>query len=84
MRPLFILVALCTCVLAAGAEWRSDEEFLQWSSVHLSSGRTDLAAVYPIWRRNAEFVRQQNDAGLSYTLSLNKFAHMVLRYAYDS
>ena len=44
--------------------------------MHLEAGR-DLATIYPVWKRNAEFVRAQNSQKLPYTVSMNKFGHLV-------
>ena len=44
--------------------------------MHLEAGR-DLATIYPVWKRNAEFVRAQNSLKLPYTVSMNKFGHLV-------
>ena len=44
--------------------------------MHLEAGR-DLATIYPVWKRNAEFVRTQNSLKLPYTVAMNKFGHLV-------
>ena len=74
------LLATCILLVAAvnggeGLSYRDDVEFLQWSSVHVE-GTKDLAEIYPMWRKNAEFVREQNSL-LSYNLAMNKFGHLV-------
>ena len=74
-------LVLCILFLAAvsaeeGLNYRDDVDFLRWSSMHLEAGR-DLATIYPVWKRNAEFVRAQNSLKLPYTVAMNKFGHLV-------
>ena len=74
-------LVLCILFLAAvsaeeSLNFRDDADFLRWSSMHLEAGR-DLATIYPVWKRNAEFVRAQNSLKLPYTVSMNKFGHLV-------
>ena len=74
-------LVLCILFLAAvsaekSLNYRDDVDFLRWSSMHLEAGR-DLATIYPVWKRNAEFVRAQNSLKLPYTVSMNKFGHLV-------
>ena len=58
-------------------DYVKDEEFHQWVSKFYKDGE-NLAEVYPIWRRNADFVKHHNSLqGLSYTVSLNQYAHLV-------
>ena len=57
--------------------YSEDAAFLQWSAQYFHGSSEDLARVYPTWKKNAEFVEQQNSLGLSYRVSLNKFAHLV-------
>eukprot|EP00731_Ephydatia_muelleri_P029307 Em0020g951a len=40
-------------------------------------GGNDPGKMYPSWRKNADFVNQHNAEGHSYTVSLNKFAHLT-------
>ena len=80
MATLAVLVGLLLCgslVLGGDPSYLQDERFLRWSETHLKAGSANLAEIYPTWRRNAEFVNRQNALGLSYTVSLNAFAHMV-------
>lgn len=72
---------LCILFLAAvcaeeGLNYRDDVDFMQWSSMHLEAG-SDLAKIYPVWKKNAEFVRAQNSLKLPYTVAMNKFGHLV-------
>ena len=74
-------LVLCILFLAAvsaeeSLNYRDDVDFLRWSSMHLEAGR-DLATIYPVWKRNAEFVRAQNSLKLPYTVAMNKFGHLV-------
>lgn len=74
-------LVLCILFLAAvcaeeGLNYRDDVDFMQWSSMHLEAG-SDLAKIYPVWKKNAEFVRAQNSLKLSYTVAMNKFGHLV-------
>ena len=79
----FLLTTVCLAFLALdGAYGRPhlrDEAFLQWGARYLGGTENDveLAEVYATWRDNAAFVERHNSRGLSYKLSLNKFAHMV-------
>ena len=57
-------------------DFLSDKEFQAWVSRHYD-GRIDLEEVYPTWRKNADFVKQHNSLQSSYSLSVNKFAHLV-------
>lgn len=74
-------LVLCILFLAAvcaeeGLNYRDDVDFMQWSSMHLEAG-SDLAKIYPVWKKNAEFVRAQNSLKLPYTVAMNKFGHLV-------
>jgi len=85
MRCLFALLALFAFYISRPAQaastnlsYREDEEFLRWcTEFYDSEDDNDLARIYPTWRENADYVQRQNSLGLSYTLSLNKFAHLV-------
>ena len=66
---------LLLCSVARGGSYWEDEEFLQWSSRYQPEG--NLADIYPTWRKNADFVTRHNAQGLSYTLGMNKFGHLV-------
>ena len=88
MRFLFALLALfALCIsrpaqaAAASLSYGEDEEFLRWcADFYDSEDDNDLARIYPTWRENADYVQRQNSLGLSYTLSLNKFAHLVSQF----
>jgi len=77
MGPLLVTCILFLAAVNGGESlsYRDDVEFLQWSSVYIERTK-DLAEIYPIWRRNAEFVLEQNSL-VSYTLAMNKFGHLV-------
>ena len=54
-----------------------DDEYLQWVSKFYKDGAS-LAEIYPTWRKNADFVKHHNSLqDLSYTVSLNQYAHLV-------
>lgn len=67
-----LLIGLAT--IACGQE--EDARFMKWVSDYKMQD-ADLSEIYPVWRRNAEFVDYKNSLGLSYSLSLNQFAHLV-------
>ena len=72
-----LLLALCSLGRLALARELEDEEFLQWrNSYH--QGKDVRWSSYRVWQRNAEFVRKQNSLGLSYTVAMNEFGHMVI------
>ena len=73
---LLLAVACSTFQAGEGLDYLKDEEFQEWISNYYGDGE-NLAEIYPTWRRNADFVKHQNALGLSYTLSVNKFAHLV-------
>ena len=79
VRPMILLgVILCGCG-SHGQQYLKDDEFLAWVNQY-NRGGDDLEEIYPIWRRNADFVNEHNSLGYSYTLALNKFAHLVSVY----
>ena len=58
--------------------YQEDGEFSQWLSQHHGQGdNLQLEDIYPTWRKNADLVEHHNSLGLSYSLALNKFAHLV-------
>ena len=73
---MLLAVAWSTFQEGEGLDYLQDEEFQAWVSQYYGDGE-NLAEIYPTWRRNADFVKHQNTLGLSYTLSVNKFAHLV-------
>lgn len=74
---LLLLAVTCSSSQEGkGLDYLQDEEFQSWISQYYRGGE-NLAEIYPTWRRNADFVKHQNTLGLSYTLSVNKFAHLV-------
>ena len=73
---LLLAVACSTFQKGEGLDYLQDDEFQAWVSQYYG-GSENLAEIYPTWRRNADFVKHHNMLGLSYTLSVNKFAHLV-------
>ena len=73
---LLLAVACSTFQKGEGLGYLQDDEFQTWVSQYYG-GSENLAEIYPTWRRNADFVKHHNMLGLSYTLSVNKFAHLV-------
>lgn len=76
------LFASCICHVAQGEEsqlnYADDALFLSWCADFCESESDEyLARIYPTWKENAEYVEKQNSLGLPYSLSLNKFAHLV-------
>ena len=77
LRLAILFLAVFTGVWAGESlGYAEDVEFLQWSSLYYR-GKEGLEDIYPVWRRNAEFVREHNSLGLSYSVEMNKFGHMV-------
>lgn len=59
-------------------EYLHDREFHMWIYEYYEGGKEHWGEMYPMWKKNAEFVKEHNSLGhLSYKLSLNKFAHLV-------
>ena len=53
-------------------------DFKQWSSVYLPDAtQNELDAIYPTWKKNAELVSAHNQQNSQFTMTLNKFAHLV-------
>lgn len=82
------LLALCICSVAYGKEFQlnyhQDEAFLSWCAEFLDSESDDyLSKIYPAWKENAEYVQKHNSLGLPYSLSLNKFAHLVSKVIFS-
>ena len=73
---LLLAVACSSSQEGERLDYLLDEEFQSWISQY-SRDDENLAEIYPTWRRNADFVKHQSTLGLSYTLSVNKFAHLV-------
>ena len=79
---LSVLLVLFTYHAAQGTDsslsYRDDEHFLSWCSEFCESEEDGYRArIYPTWRENADYVQKHNALGLSYSLSLNRFAHLV-------
>ena len=73
---LLLALACSTFQEGEGLDYLQDDEFIEWVSKYYKDGE-NLAEVYPTWRSNADFVKHHNSLGLTYTLSVNKFAHLV-------
>lgn len=72
-----LLVAVCSTGVQ-GVSYQEDEEFNRWLSQHHGQGdNLQLEDIYHTWRKNADLVEHHNSLGLSYSLALNKFAHLV-------
>ena len=62
-------------------EYLHDWEFHMWLYEYYKGDSSSYAEIYPMWKKNAEFVKEHNSLGqLSYKLSLNKFARLVRLY----
>ena len=81
-----VLFALCMCLVPFAQvqeddsllNYRQDEPFLRWCAQYCESESNEYRArIYPTWKKNAEYVAEQNSLGLPYSLALNKFAHLV-------
>ena len=76
MCALVLLLFLAAFAAAAHGDYQNDREFMQWLSTY-HYGESDPGKMYSSWKKNAEFIKQHNAGGHSYTLSLNQFAHLV-------
>ena len=77
MGVVVTLLYIAAFVVAAHSlDYQNDSEFMLWLEKYHNVGN-DTAKIYPSWRENADFVQQHNAEGHSYTVSLNKFAHLV-------
>ena len=76
----FLLLASILEVAFALQNFQKDTQFLEWCSQYYR-GKSDeyLAKIYPTWKENADFVEHHNSLGLSYTLSMNQFGHLVCK-----
>ena len=74
LAAVLLLVAVCSTGVQ-GVSYQEDKEFNQWLSQQRDN--LQLEDIYPTWRKNADLVKHHNSLGLSYTLALNKFAHLV-------
>jgi hypothetical protein len=84
--PSLAVFALCICLrLSAQLQgddsrlnYRQDESFLSWCAEFCELESDEyLSRIYPTWKQNADYVAEQNSLGLPYSLTLNKFAHLV-------
>ena len=63
---------------ASQLDYTQDESFKRWCAEFcVSESEEYLTRIYPTWRQNADFVEKQNSLGLTYSASLNRFAHLV-------
>ena len=70
--------AHCGAAADGDAGFQDDEEFLRWcSEFYPELGAGEMTRIYPTWRENANYVRKTNLLRLSYTLTTNKFTHLV-------
>lgn len=75
---LLCISIIAECVDRAQLKYEDDQTFLEWCAEFCELQTEEyLARIYPTWKTNADYVEQQNSLGLSHTLSLNKFAHLV-------
>ena len=82
MKRLLAAAAFVLCIAQGDStvrlNYNQDETFLQWCAEFCESQTEEyLTRIYPVWKKNADYIEEQNSLGLSYTLSLNKFAHLV-------
>ena len=75
-------LSLIFCVVALAddspLDYAKDAAFQSWCMQFCEKTNPDyLSRIYPTWRRNADYVAQQNRLELSYSVSLNRFAHLV-------
>ena len=77
-KCLLVNVLLAVTALCGGValDHLKDDEFRQWVSKYHKDGE-NLAEIYPTWRRNADFVKRHNSQDHSFTVAVNKFAHLV-------
>ena len=73
---LSVLTAVICSSTVQGLHYSKDEEFHEWVSQYYGD-RDDLAEIYSTWRKNADFVKEHNSLGLSYTVAVNQFTHLV-------
>lgn len=72
------LAISCSVIGAQCLSYANDDEFQQWVLQYFTGASADdLEEIYPIWRKNAEFVKYHNSLGLTYTLGMNKYSHLV-------
>ena len=72
---LLVMLAVIYSIDAQSVDYSNDGEFKHWVSQYYNGD--DLEKIYPTWRRNADFVKYHNSLGLSYTVTMNKFTHLV-------
>ena len=69
-------MALLSVEMSLCMDYLKDKEFQEWVSKYKKGGE-NLAEIYPTWRRNADFVKRHNVQDHSFTVAVNKFAHLV-------
>ena len=77
-----LICSLVLCHTSRGevsqSDYKQDESFQSWCAEFCESvDEGYITSIYTTWRRNADFVAEQNQLGLPYSLSLNQFAHLV-------
>ena len=76
---IFLFCVSISCIGAVSSlDYTQDESFKRWCAEFCESENEEyLAHIYPTWRKNADYTEKQNRLGLPYSLSLNRFAHLV-------
>ena len=70
-----LLYVLALFSLSQGSD---QPDFKQWSSLYLPDATQDeLDAIYSTWKKNAELVFAHNQQNTQFSMTLNKFAHLV-------
>ena len=73
-----VLVLLSFLALFSWSHGSDQLDFKQWSSVYLPDATQErLDAIYPTWKKNAELVSEHNQENSQFTMTFNKFAHLV-------
>ena len=78
IAPTMELAVLMLLALFSWSHGSKQPDFKQWSSVYLPDAtQNELDAIYPTWKKNAELVSAHNKQNSQFTMTLNKFAHLV-------
>ena len=67
--PVLVSISCLTVVIA-----KDDVQFDQWLDEH---GISADSVNYETWKANLEYVETHNRGGASFTVTMNKFAHLV-------
>ena len=77
---MHVSVLLYVLSLLSRSHGSDQLDFKQWSSVYLpDAAQKELDAIYPTWKKNAELVSAHNQQNSQFTMTLNKFAHLVTK-----